>query len=420
MDADVLCSELVATMRAAGKVRTAAVERAFLTVRRHLFVPSVALDVAYHDDVIFTKSRDGVSLSACSQPSIVAEMLELLDVHEGHRVLEVGAGTGYNAALLEALAGGRGRVVTLDIDQDIVDGARVNLSAAGLGAAIDVQRGDGGFGWPAGVPYDRVIVTAGAWDVAPAWFEQLAVGGRLVVPVEFRDVHKLVTFERLDDRLSSRDVRDCRFVQLRGAFAGPERQIPLDGGGLYLSTLREAVDGERLAGLLGEPGRAVALPVPLSPTELHQGLRLWLALRSPDFCMLSLEGTALHRSTVRAWEVTPARTLRTPGPEARFASAPGLLDDAGLCLVERDADDERPVLRTYGDAAGVAARLSADLLAWNAAGRPFTSDLAIDAIPLADAGTAPVPDREPVAIVDKRWFRYVFARSRVVAPDVDG
>ncbi|HSR24630.1 MAG TPA: methyltransferase domain-containing protein, partial [Candidatus Eisenbacteria bacterium] len=185
----VLRRRMLAELEAAGRITSPHVERAFQSVPRHVFVSDVDLAVAYHDDVIFTKSRDGVSLSACSSPSIVAEMLELLDVRPGHRVLEIGAGTGYNAALLEELVGAAGRVVTLDIDQDIVDAATTNLRTAGRGAGVDVRCGDGGFGWVAGSPYDRVIVTAGAWDVAPAWFDQLAVGGRLVVPMEFRDVH---------------------------------------------------------------------------------------------------------------------------------------------------------------------------------------------------------------------------------------
>ena len=412
-DGVALRDRLVAALEAAGTITSPQVGRAFRAVPRHLFVPHVPLSTAYDDDVIFTKARDGVSLSACSSPSIVAEMLELLDARPGHRVLEVGAGTGYNAALLAELVGPAGRVVTLDIDQDIVDAAAANLREAGRGTGIAVRRGDGGFGWPEESPYDRIVVTAGAWDVPPAWFEQLADGGLLVVPLEFRDVHKLVAFERLPDRLASTHVRDCRFVQLRGAFAGPERQLPLASDGLYLSTIREQVDPERLAAaLLAGAGPGEPLPVPLSPEELYGAFRLWLALRTDDFCLLSLEGRALRRSRVRAWHTTPARTVRAPDGSTRFASVPGLLEREAVCLLERDDDDSRPVIRGYGGAAGLARRLRSYLEEWSDAGRPFSSGLSIEAAPL-DAPDGPAQAASGTAgpaagwTVRKRWFRYV-------------
>ena len=157
------------------------VGRAFRVVPRHLFVPDSDLANAYRDEVIFTKSRNGISLSASSAPSIMAEMLELLAVKPGHRVLEVGAGTGYNAALMEEIVGPGGHVVTLDIDQDIVHEAITHLRTAQRGEHITVRCGDGGLGWPEGAPYDRIIVATGAWDMPPAWFRQLADGGRLLL-----------------------------------------------------------------------------------------------------------------------------------------------------------------------------------------------------------------------------------------------
>src|SRR5260221_1398136 len=108
-----------------------AVERALLAVPRHLFLPGIPLRDAYADIAIPTHWEDGVPVSSASQPAIVALMLEQLRVEPGMRVLEVGAGTGYNAALLAELAGPHGRVVTLDIDAEIVAEARAHLDAAG-------------------------------------------------------------------------------------------------------------------------------------------------------------------------------------------------------------------------------------------------------------------------------------------------
>ncbi|HSR22570.1 MAG TPA: hypothetical protein VLW53_03400, partial [Candidatus Eisenbacteria bacterium] len=224
------------------------------------------------------------------------------------------------------------------------------------------------------------------------------------------DVHELVTFERLADRLSSRDVRDCRFVPLRGACAGPERQLPLDAGGLYLSTTRDDVDRHRLAAALhaggGEPGR---LPVPLTPEELLGGFRLWLALRTPDFCVLSLEGRALRGGGVRAWERSAARAVRAPGESARFASVPGLLEGGAICLLERGEGEEVPVLRGYGDAGRVVQRLRSHLEEWHGAGRPFAGGLSVEAFPLAAAnGEGAVPAATFTGTsVEKRWFRYL-------------
>ncbi|MGH3885395.1 MAG: methyltransferase domain-containing protein [Pseudonocardiaceae bacterium] len=102
----------------------------------------------------------------------------------GHRVLEIGAGTGYNAALLAHLVGPAGKVTTVDIDSKVVRGARECLAAAGY-RGVSVVCGDGEFGYSDHAPYDRIVVTAGAWDLPPAWVDQLAAGGRLVVPLRF-------------------------------------------------------------------------------------------------------------------------------------------------------------------------------------------------------------------------------------------
>src|SRR5258706_4101436 len=166
-----------------GAVRLSpAVERALLAVPRHLFVPGVPLRDAYADIAIPTHWEDGVPVSSASQPAIVALMLEQLCVEPGMRVLEVGAGTGYNAALLAELAGPHGHVVTLDIDAEIVAEARAHLDAAGY-TGVRAIAADGAAGWPAEAHYDRIILTRSASHLAPASLDQLAEGGLLVVPL---------------------------------------------------------------------------------------------------------------------------------------------------------------------------------------------------------------------------------------------
>jgi len=205
---------LVGQLRQAGHLHDERVAAAFRAVLRHHFLPGVPLEAVYRDDAVVTKTVDGLPHSSSSQPAIMARMLERLDVAPGQRVLEIGAGTGYNAALLAHLAGERGRVVTVDIDADTVEAAREHLRAAGRDR-VEVICADGGYGYPPGEPYDRIIVTVGAADLPPAWWEQLRPGGRLVVPLALGhhpDLLQLVTFRRQPDHLASVAIDPCGFM----------------------------------------------------------------------------------------------------------------------------------------------------------------------------------------------------------------
>ena len=178
----VLRERLVETLKAAGAIRSGEVEAAFLTVPRHPFLLDVPIDDVYTDRAFPTKYRDNRPISSSSQPAIMAIMLEQLGLMPGHHVLEIGAGTGYNAALISEIVGHTGQVVTMDIDEDLVASARQHLSDTDFGR-VEVICGDGGFGHAAGAPYDRIILTVGAWDIAPSWIQQLADRGRLVLPL---------------------------------------------------------------------------------------------------------------------------------------------------------------------------------------------------------------------------------------------
>ena len=136
-------------------------------------------------------------------------------------MLEIGTGTGYNAALLGHLVGETGAVVSVDIDADLVADARERLAACGV-SQVTVCCGDGGVGWPERAPYDRIIATVGAWDISPAWVDQLAPGGRLVVPLDLRGAQRSIAFQPIGDHLESISVVFCGFIRIRGAFAGPE------------------------------------------------------------------------------------------------------------------------------------------------------------------------------------------------------
>src|SRR5437763_9273611 len=160
---------LVARMASAGALRASEVAAAFRAVPRHHFLPGLPLGEVYEDCPVATKvGEHGAAVSSSSQPAIMAIMLQQLGPRPGQRVLEIGAGTGYNAALLARLVAPGGRVTTLDIDQDVCRQAGAHLAAAGA-EGVEVVCADGAAGWPPGAPYDRILLAASATDLAPAW-----------------------------------------------------------------------------------------------------------------------------------------------------------------------------------------------------------------------------------------------------------
>lgn len=215
-DAAGLRQDLVRRLDEAGVVRSSAVREALRTVPREVFLPGVDLDQAYRDIAVPThRDAEGRVMSSCSQPSMVALMLDQLSVEPGQRVLEIGAGTGYNAALLQHLVGGEGRVVSVEVDPQICAEAQVRTRAAG--AAVEVELGDGALGWAPAAPFDRIIVTAAAEDLPPAWWEQLAAGGRLVVPLHLGPrAEASVAWERAGAGLRALSRLPCGFLALRG------------------------------------------------------------------------------------------------------------------------------------------------------------------------------------------------------------
>jgi protein-L-isoaspartate(D-aspartate) O-methyltransferase len=204
---------------------------AFRSVPRHLFVPGTPLGQVYaHDAVIPTHFDDtGMSISSSSAPNIMATMLEQLDVAPGMRVLEIGAGTGYNAALLGHLVGDGGEVVSIDLDPVMVAEAQEHLRTAGL-SNVRVLAADGWLGAPGGGGFDRIIATVGVWEVSPHWFDQLRPGGVLVLPLWLRPgVQISVAFVRDEDGLHSVALCGCGFMRLRGPHAGPDAHLVVPG-----------------------------------------------------------------------------------------------------------------------------------------------------------------------------------------------
>jgi protein-L-isoaspartate(D-aspartate) O-methyltransferase len=248
---------LVDKIRESGYARTPAVETALRTVPRHLFVPDATLEDAYANVPVNIKyDTDGTSISCASQPGVVALMLDQLEAQPGDRILELGAGTGYNAALLAYLVGGTGHVTTIDVDDDLVEGARAHLAAAGFTNVAGLTR-DGAVGHAEGAPYDRIIATVGAHGVPHAWLDQLAPGGRLVVPQRLKgSVSRSIAYEQRDGRWASVSSKMNTFMPLRRGIADDDRRvIPLstDGSVRLQAPAGRHIDAESLAGVLEQP-----------------------------------------------------------------------------------------------------------------------------------------------------------------------
>jgi protein-L-isoaspartate(D-aspartate) O-methyltransferase len=251
------------------------VAEAMAAVPRELFVPEDRRDEAYADKVLITKWDDaGVAISSASQPAMVAIMLEQLRLDPGHSVLEIGAGTGYNAALLGRLAA---RVVTVDIDEDIARQARDRLAGV---TNVEVRAGDGWAGAPDRAPYDRIELTIGTSDISVAWRDQLADGGLVVLPLWLRvGVQLSVAFRRDGDVLRGESVRDCGFQRFRGPNSGPEGFVAVGGGEFVV--LDDASDAAALCAVLRHPPREESAPV------VDPGVFARIALDEPRTLALS-------------------------------------------------------------------------------------------------------------------------------------
>ncbi len=197
---------VAAQLRSRG-IRDERVLRAMESVPRHLFVPERLRTDAYEDNPVAIGEGQTIS-----QPFIVAYMLQMLDVAPENRVLEIGTGTGYEAALLAELAGSVfsiERVLTLALQ------AREILSALGY-KNVEVIHADGTRGLPDHAPFDRIIVAAASPEVPSSLFDQLVDGGRMIIPVGSRDFQDLLLVRKVEGRMELTVLEGCRFVPLIG------------------------------------------------------------------------------------------------------------------------------------------------------------------------------------------------------------
>lgn len=298
-DPAVLRAAMVAALRDEGLIISDGVAAAMNAVPRQDFAPGEPLGTVYetHTTLAPKIGPDGRPTSVVSASHIQAIQLEQAGVEAGMNVLEVGSG-GYNAALIAHLVGPTGSVTTVDIDADIVARARARLRTAGY-EQVNVVLADAEHGVPPRAPYDRIIATVGAWDIPPAWLDQLTPDGRIVVPLRFAAITRLIAFDRspVSPVLPASNYRLGSFVPMQGDGATAEdfvavtpdialRLDPQHKATFDVPALRKALNStpvERWSG---------------TPFDMPDELELFLLTSGPDVPMLHAAQAAVDQGVV--------------------------------------------------------------------------------------------------------------------------
>lgn len=268
---------------ARGHIRSDRVEQAFRRVPRHRYIaacytsggrrvevpkdegaaiPAEVLRHVYSDSAPATQLEGKRPTSASTAPAVMAEMLEALDLQGGERVLEIGTGTGYNAALLAEITDAA--VITVDHSEDVAEGARVSLRRLGE-ERVTVVAAEGFHGLAETGPYDRVIVTVGAPGIAEPWLDQLGLNGFVVAPVSVAGAHPVLRVERGRPwTAAGRGVCWADFMAGGGALADRDERA-----------VSSAADGEPV--VLDAPKVVRSFEPPLDE-HAHEGLAAYVAL----------------------------------------------------------------------------------------------------------------------------------------------
>jgi protein-L-isoaspartate(D-aspartate) O-methyltransferase len=373
---------LVGKLEASGVIRTPLVRDAFLRVHRETFIPSVAEEqgiAAVYQDEAFPIKTDvhGDAISSSSQPGIMAAMLEELQVSPGQRVLEIGAGTGYNAAILSRLAGRTGHVTSVEIDPGVARQAGRAVAAAGQRATVVAR--DGRSGWEPNAPYHRMILTASSLDVPAALLTQLEEGGQLVMPLRLSDAvpfrQIVVTFKRIGRSLRSISVIHGGFMRMRARSDDPSLPWPV-------SEIVETRDGTRhvLASLSGSTWGH------LSPDQRSRLLALMLS--DPRYRGIGIRATGRSQWGLEAFLALAAPEERLVGcaradlEHLQFfsTSLPGVMGDpAKPSLAHLGGNKTLSRIEAYGtrDADRLLGRLVEE---WRRRRRPDVTRLGVEVV----------------------------------------
>ena len=404
--------------------KTPLVEEAFLNVPRHLFLPGEPLDKVYSDVAIVVKrGAEGQWTSSSSMPAIMAIMLEQLDLKPGQRVLEIGTGTGFNTALIASIVGPAGNVVTMDIQPDLVEYARERLDAAGYDWVRAIV-GDGGYGYPDGAPYDRIILTVGSDVITPAWREQLVPGGVLVLPFAILGPQLSLAFKKQGEELTSVDSRPCGFMPLQGAFAPAQSVRTQLGPDLRLFLRSEPgkelpVGSDTIFAWLSQEGNDWATGVTVTRHELEWGLLSWAGLHeSQARQQAGLPADLCAQGDLADQNIIPS--LAGVGGEWKAMYSGVIIESDGMAAMMRPPghitplidimhpDDNTPFelyVRNFGSGTNAGQRMLKDIQNWDRAGKPTSLRWRIRGVP-AETEYHPT-DGE--FLVNKPWTKLIIS-----------
>ncbi|GAA1748778.1 methyltransferase, FxLD system [Streptomonospora arabica] len=286
-----LRAQVVDELVEGGTITTPQIEDVMRRVERHAFAPDNNLEEIYSTyAAVITKSDEhGIPMSSVSAPQIQAMMLEQARLEPGMRVLEIGSG-GYNAALIAELVGPEGDVTTIDIDSQVTARAAQLLAEAGY-SQVRVLTADGESGVPSRALFDRILVTAGAWDIPPAWREQLTEKGRLIVPLRMRGLTRSIGFENRGDRLVSDSALVCGFVPMQGSGAHREQLLLVNGTDEIGLRFDDGlpIEPSRLDNAVRSPREEAWTGVSVGRHELIESLPMYLATYLPGFCIMAVD-----------------------------------------------------------------------------------------------------------------------------------
>ncbi len=212
-DFAIMRDEMVTAQILARGIKDPVVLDAFGTVPRHLFIPESKRDYAYEDYPLPIGEEQTIS-----QPYMVALMTENLAIEPGDSVLEIGTGSGYQAAILSYMGA---RVYSIERLPYLAKEAKKTLDS--LGYNVEIKTGDGTLGWPEYAPFDKMVVTAASPGIPPPLIDQLKVGGRIVIPLGVRFTQNLTIVHKISqDEVKDEYVCGCVFVPLIGEYGYKE------------------------------------------------------------------------------------------------------------------------------------------------------------------------------------------------------
>ena len=416
-DVQTLHQDLINDLVERKVIQSDKIEAAFRAIPRHLFLPDTPLTAVYRDRAVITKRENGLPTSSSSQPAMMAIMLEQLAVCDGDNVLEVGAGTGYNAALLGQLVGKNGRVTSIDIDPDIVVAAQNHLQNAGADN-VQVICGDGTMGFAENAPYDCLILTVGGWDISPEWLAQLKPNGRIILPLSLNGPQLSVVFTRKNDQLVSSSIRPCGFMRLQGPNAEPEFSYALESDGdIFISRFGEDFSSEyfkadTVQAWLATDAVHLNTAVDITMQDIFRSIVLWLTLNEPHIVFLE------DRDVQQTTPVPFLYSMEILESKTRWMYSIGLCLSDGMAFLMRPPTHEpfpkeppegKPqpfplYICGFGSRDTAVQRLHQHILQWDQAERPQTISMKITAVPISNNHFQ--SDKNSF-LIKKKWHQFI-------------